>query len=73
MNIYDIFLLLGGLGLFLFGMRLMGGGLELAAGAKLRGLLERLTSNRFLALLVGLVVTGIIPVSYTHLPSRHPY
>ena len=63
MNIYDIFLLLGGLGLFLFGMRLMGGGLELAAGAKLRGLLERLTSNRFLALLVGLVVTGIIQSS----------
>lgn len=63
MNIYDIFLLLGGLGLFLFGMRLMGGGLELAAGAKLRGLLERLTSNRFLALLVGLLVTGIIQSS----------
>ena len=37
--------LAGGLGLFLFGMKLMGDGLEMAAGSKLRGMIERLTKT----------------------------
>ena len=44
--IMQIILALGGLGLFLYGMRLMGEGLELAAGANLRNLLEKLTTNK---------------------------
>ena len=61
--IMEIILALGGLGLFLYGMRLMGEGLELAAGSNLRTLLEKLTTNRFLGALVGVVVTGIIQSS----------
>lgn len=61
--IMQIILALGGLGLFLYGMRLMGEGLELAAGNNLRTLLEKLTTNRFLGALVGVVVTAIIQSS----------
>jgi phosphate:Na+ symporter len=53
----------GGLGLFLFGMKLMGDGLELAAGAKLRNLIEKLTKNKYMGALVGLVVTAVIQSS----------
>ena len=59
----QVILALGGLGLFLYGMRLMGEGLELAAGANLRTLLEKLTTNRFLGAIVGIVVTAIIQSS----------
>jgi len=61
--IIQIILALGGLGLFLYGMKLMGEGLELAAGSNLRTLLEKLTTNRFLGALVGVVVTAIIQSS----------
>lgn len=61
--IMEVILALGGLGLFLYGMRLMGEGLELAAGSNLRNLLEKLTTNRFLGALVGIVVTAIIQSS----------
>lgn len=55
--------LAGGLGLFLFGMKLMGDGLEMAAGSKLRGMIERLTKNKYMGALVGLVVTAVIQSS----------
>ena len=58
-----IFGLLGGLGLFVYGMKLMGDGLQKAAGEKLKRLLEVLTSNRFFAVLVGAGVTAIIQSS----------
>ena len=61
--VMEIILALGGLGLFLYGMRLMGEGLELAAGSNLRTLLEKLTTNRFLGAIVGVVVTAIIQSS----------
>ena len=63
MNITDLFLVLGGLGLFFLGMKLMGDGLELAAGNKLRTLLEKITANKNLGMLVGLVVTAVIQSS----------
>ena len=63
MNIYSLFSVLGGLGLFFLGMKYMGEGLELAAGNKLRTLLEKITSNKFLGMLVGLVVTAVIQSS----------
>ena len=44
--------LFGGLGLFLFGMKLMGDGLENAAGNKLKNILEKVTSNKFIGVLV---------------------
>ncbi len=54
---------LGGLGLFLYGMNLMGTGLQKAAGEKLKRLLEVLTSNRLMGVIVGTVVTMVIQSS----------
>ena len=55
--------LLGGLGLFLYGMSLMGDGLENAAGEGLKNILEKVTSNRLMGILVGAIVTAIIQSS----------
>lgn len=59
----DILMLIGGLGLFLYGMKMMGEGLELVAGSRLKKLLAVLTSNRLLAVLVGIAVTAVIQSS----------
>ena len=58
-----VIMALGGLGLFLIGMKNMGEGLELAAGNKLRTLLQKITSNKFFAMLVGTLVTAVIQSS----------
>ena len=63
MSVFTLFEVLGGLGLFFLGMKYMGDGLELAAGNKLRTLLEKITSNKYLGMLVGLVVTAVIQSS----------
>jgi phosphate:Na+ symporter len=63
MNTSMIVLLAGGLGLFIFGMKMMGDGLEQAAGSRLKRLLEILTENRLMGLLVGAIVTAIIQSS----------
>lgn len=63
MGFEDILKLLGGLGLFMFGMKLMGEGLELVAGSRLKTLLEKITANPFLGVLVGIVVTGAVQSS----------
>ncbi len=55
--------LIGGLGLFLYGMNLMGDGLQKYAGSKLKRIIELLTSNVLMGVLVGAVVTGIIQSS----------
>lgn len=55
--------LLAGLGMFLFGINQMGDGLEQAAGPKMKRLLEVLTKNKLLAVLVGVLVTGVIQSS----------
>ncbi len=59
----DVVSLLGGLSLFLFGMKVMGDGLEKAAGNKLKRLLEIVTHNRVLGMLAGLVITAVIQSS----------
>ncbi|MDD4569289.1 MAG: Na/Pi cotransporter family protein [Tepidanaerobacteraceae bacterium] len=63
MTLDSFFSMFGGLGLFVYGMRLMGEGLERAAGDRLKGLLEILTRNRFLGVLMGALVTAIIQSS----------
>jgi phosphate:Na+ symporter len=63
MGLQNVMMLLCGLGLFLYGMNLMGEGLELAAGSKLKNMIERLTTNRYIGALVGLVVTAVIQSS----------
>lgn len=63
MTITEIMGLLGGLALFLYGMQMMSQGLESAAGNKMKEILEKLTSNRFLGVLVGAVITAVIQSS----------
>lgn len=63
MEVTTVFSLLGGLGLFLFGIKTMGDGLEQAAGSKMKRLLEALTRNKLTAVLVGLLVTAVIQSS----------
>ena len=63
MTATNIIELLGGLGAFLFGMKYMGDGLELAAGSKMKDLLEKLTRNRILGFLLGVFVTVVIQSS----------
>ena len=63
MGISDILSLLGGLALFLYGMQMMSNGLEAAAGNKMKQILEKLTSNRFKAVLVGAAITAVIQSS----------
>lgn len=55
--------LAGGLGLFLFGMKLMSEGIEKAAGAKLRGILEFFTKNKFTGMIVGILFTAVVQSS----------
>ena len=63
MQVSDILGLLGGLALFLYGMQMMSGGLEAAAGNRMKTILEKLTSNRILGVLVGAVITAVIQSS----------
>ena len=63
MGISNIISLLGGLGLFLFGMKYMSDGLNQVAGNKMRLLLEKLTRNRFKGFLLGVLVTAVIQSS----------
>jgi phosphate:Na+ symporter len=63
MDIFGLLSLVGGLALFLYGMNVMGGGLEKLSGGKLERLLERLTSNPLKAVLLGAGVTAVIQSS----------
>jgi phosphate:Na+ symporter len=58
-----VFELLGGLGLFIYGMNVMGTGLQKAAGDRLKKLLEVLTTNRLLGLVFGALITALIQSS----------
>ena len=63
MKLTDVIGLLGGLGLFLYGMQMMSNGLEAAAGNRMKKILEKLTANRFLGVVVGAVITAVIQSS----------
>lgn len=63
MSIFNVFTLLGGLAMFLYGMDVMGKSLEKQAGNKLQTILSRLTDNPLKGFLLGLVVTSIIQSS----------
>jgi len=63
MDIFAVFTLVGGLALFLYGMNLMGEGLEKLAGGKLEKILEKLTSSPIKGLMVGMTVTALIQSS----------
>jgi phosphate:Na+ symporter len=63
MSVNILLSMAGGLGLFLFGMRVMSDSIEKVAGAKLRRILEIFTTNRFSGMIVGIIFTGIIQSS----------
>lgn len=63
MTIYEFFSLMGGVGLFLYGMSIMSTGLKNAAGDKMRVILEKATANRLVSVLVGILVTLLIQSS----------
>ena len=63
MDLSLILKLLGGLALFLYGMQMMSDGLEKAAGDRLKTILEKLTSNRILGVIVGALITAAIQSS----------
>jgi len=63
MTIFDALTMLGGLALFLFGMSVMGEGLERQAGGKMKDTLERLASSKMKGVFLGLIVTAIIQSS----------
>ncbi len=63
MGILDFVVFLGGVGLFLYGIKIMGQGLEMAAGSKLKSMLDKVTSNKFMAVLIGVIVTALIQSS----------
>ena len=58
-----IFTLIGGLGIFLLGMKSMSDGMQAVAGSRLRGLISLATNNRFLATGVGVVITCVVQSS----------
>ena len=63
MNVLDVITLAGGFGFFLYGMNIMGSGLEKLAGSKLEVILRRVTSNPLIAVLFGAVLTAAIQSS----------
>ncbi len=63
MTVFDIFTLLGGIAMFLFGMNVMGDNLEKISGGKLETILEKMTNNRIKGVLLGTVVTALIQSS----------
>ena len=60
MELSSIFIVLGGLGLLLYGMKMMSQGLEMVAGDSLQAILRRSTSNTFLAVIVGIIATIVL-------------
>ena len=62
-SVLDFLSLLGAVGLFLYGMKVMSEGLQKAAGDRLRNILSAMTRNRFTGLLTGIVITALIQSS----------
>lgn len=63
MDIFSVFTMVGGLAMFLYGMEAMGDGLSKLSGGKLETILEKLTANRLMAVLLGAGVTAVIQSS----------
>ena len=63
MKLLELLGVFGGLALFLHGMQMMSSGLEAAAGSRMKAILERLTANRFMGVLVGALITAAVQSS----------
>ncbi|MFZ1332047.1 MAG: Na/Pi symporter, partial [Flavobacteriales bacterium] len=62
-TIVDVLMVVGSLGLFIFGMKIMSEGIQKAAGKKLRQILASMTRNRFFGVLTGFLITGLLQSS----------
>ena len=62
-SISDAFALLGGLGLFIYGMKVMSDALQKSAGSSLRMILRKMTSNTFMGVMTGFIVTALLQSS----------
>ncbi|MHA1988751.1 MAG: Na/Pi symporter, partial [Promethearchaeota archaeon] len=58
-----LFSIIGGLGLFIFGLRIMGDGLQKAAGQRMREIISHLTNNRYIGVGLGALVTSVVQSS----------
>jgi len=63
MKLLELLGVFGGLALFLHGMQMMSSGLEAAAGSRMKAILEKLTANRFMGVLVGALITAAVQSS----------
>ncbi|MBC7885859.1 MAG: Na/Pi symporter, partial [Saprospiraceae bacterium] len=62
-GIFDLIRIIGAVGVFIFGMKLMSEAIQRAAGTQLRNALSHMTSNKWLGFLTGFLITGIIQSS----------
>ena len=62
-GIYEIFMLVGALGFFIYGMKVMSDGIQKVAGSKMRSILSKMTSNRFLGITTGFLITALLQSS----------
>ena len=62
-GIYELFKLIGALGFFIYGMKVMSDGIQKVAGSKMRGILSKMTSNRFLGVATGFLITALLQSS----------
>ena len=62
-GIFDLLKLIGALGFFIFGMKIMSDGIQKVAGSKMRSILSKMTSNRFLGITTGFLITALLQSS----------
>ncbi len=62
-GIFELFKLIGALGFFIFGMKVMSDGIQKVAGSKMRSILSKMTSNRFLGVATGFLITALLQSS----------
>ena len=62
-GIFDLLKLIGALGFFIFGMKIMSDGIQKVAGSKMRSILSKMTSNRFLGIITGFLITALLQSS----------
>ena len=62
-GIFELFKLIGALGFFIYGMKVMSDGIQKVAGSKMRSILSKMTSNRFLGVATGFMITALLQSS----------
>ena len=62
-GIFELLQLIGALGFFIFGMKIMSDGIQKVAGSKMRSILSKMTSNRFLGITTGFLITALLQSS----------